>query len=117
MSRDARAVAEQAHNEEVGQAKIRFEADQKNEQIWVTTHPFLLESLEEAQEAITEQGAEDDFKQEVDGGRVYRNILKYIAANDDKDKISDALNQGEQAVIPERYMKILRNAAAAKGVE
>jgi hypothetical protein len=117
MSRDARVTTEHAMKEELDLATARFQADQKNDIVWVTTHPFLLESLEKTQEEITNAIQEsEEFKPKVDAGRVYRNILKFIEANDDEQKIRDVLDQGEQADIPERYIKNLKAAATDKGI-
>lgn len=117
MSRDARVSTEAALKEELDLATKRYLADEQNDVLWVTTHPFLRESLEHARESITDALEDsDDFKPEVDSGRVYRNILKFIAANSDEDQIRGVLDQGEQAEIPERYLKNLKAAASAKGV-
>lgn len=120
MSIDARNATEKALDDEVAQARARFKADQEAKQIWCFTHPYLLESLEEAMESIEdfEKGEhEDELDESKDAGRIYRNILKFIANNTDPLTIEDAIAQGYDAKIADRYLQILKDTAIAKGVQ
>lgn len=116
MNRDARAVTEQALQEEIDQTDLRFKADLSVDQKWTATHPFHEKSLEKAQEAIEEELQEEEFTPRGDSGRIYRNILKFISGSDDHAAIRDVLFKGEEVEIPEKYMKNLKDAATAKGV-
>lgn len=121
MSADARAASEAALEEEIAAARVRFKADQDAKQMWSFTHPYLPESLEEAMDSIKdfESGEQEDEEvdESKDAGRIYRNVLKFIANNTDPLAIEDAISQGYDAKIPDKYIQVLRDTAIAKGVQ
>ena len=53
----------------------------------------------------------------ADGGKIYRNTWKFIHTDVDAETMEKALANAEAAALPERYLKMLRDAAAATGVK
>ncbi|MEI6606854.1 MAG: PTPDL family protein [Verrucomicrobiota bacterium] len=86
---------------------------------WVTPNPDHKQSLDddlaladsELQRLTTAQPAA------ADGGKVFRHTWKVIHSEADAEEMEKALAEAETAALPERYLKLLREAAKASGVK
>ena len=98
-----------------------YQLEKSSAQPWVTPHADLKQSLDddlaladaELQRLTTAQPAAPA----ADGGKIFRHTWKVLHSEADAEEMEKSLAAAEVAALPERYLKLLQEAAKASGVK
>lgn len=115
MPQSDRVAAENALREEDSEFEAQFKKEKESQVGWVTTHPFLKESLDDTltfgKQEISRLSAPPSGTP-VDAGKLYRDTLSMIQTKSgDANAVGNALNEAKNAQIPAKYIERLESAA------
>lgn len=107
---------------EAARLEARYQAEKASQQLWVTpnaSHKQSLEDISSFAEAEIQRltTSQRDPSVTADGGKVFRDTWKAIYGNADAEALEKAMSEAESAGLPERYIKILQEAAKASGAK
>ncbi|MCX6875843.1 MAG: hypothetical protein NTW21_18840 [Verrucomicrobia bacterium] len=116
MAPEDRANSTRELAAQAAELEAKYQLEKSSGQPWVTPHPSHKQSMEddhtlaesELQRLTTPPPA-------ADGGRVFRNAWKLLRSDADADAVEKALAEAQAAALPERYLKLLQDAAKASG--
>ena len=119
MAPAVRDETKRAIEQEAKALERTYQQEKSAQLTWVTPNPKHKASLDddlsladsELQRLTTLPPAT------TDGGKVYRSTWKTIHSDADAEAMEKALAAAEAAALPERYLKMLQEAAKASGVK
>lgn len=117
MTTDDRAVTHAAIQEEAAQLEARYKAEKNSKLTWVTVDPFHKGSLEDtAKFGETELVRLSAVKTVlgVEGGKSYREVYKAVHDGGNNAAVTAAMSRAKTALIPDRYLKPLEDAAKGR---
>ncbi len=119
MSGSDRQGTERAIQEETAALEARFKAEKGASVAWVTVSPFCKPALDDTlsfgkQEISRITGNQSET---ADAGKMFRDTLALIGGTGQSSAITSAISAAESAKMPQRYLEILKMAAAARGVK
>jgi hypothetical protein len=119
MGAEDRANTTRALSEEATQLEARYQAEKAAQQAWVTPHRDHKQSLEDcaslAESEIQRLVAPAESSTTGDPGKAYRTAWKIFQGEADAEAAEKALADAEATGLPEKYMRMLEDAAKASG--
>lgn len=119
MASGDRTSTKAALDEQAAQLETRYQAEKAAQQVWVTPHPSHKQSLEDcsslAESEIQRLTQPVESSTTGDPGKAYRTAWKVLRGEPDAEAAEKAISDAQAAGLPEKYIKMLQDAATASG--
>ncbi len=118
MASGDRTATKEALAEEATKLEARYQAEKAAQQVWVTpssSHKQSLEDCSSLAESEIQRLTSPIEAGAGDPGKAYRNAWKVLRGEPDAEAVEKVMSEADAAGLPEKYKKMLEDAAKASG--